>query len=149
MGELRDQAQAVAVNHPEVQVQVEEAGRSIRLSVPLLVAEAAAALIPWQRFGTETRSKLLQQCIHFLLCGRGQWRSLTEGKPTGTPGVTMASASRRRPPSCMRGAHLLTLMLMLHLLQRQPFTLFGCRPEPGESSPPGTARGRGFNFTFT
>lgn len=37
---------------------------------------------------------------------------------------------------------------MLHRLQRQFFILFRSRDE-GESSPPGTARGRGFNFTFT
>lgn len=37
---------------------------------------------------------------------------------------------------------------MFHRLQRQFFILFRSRDE-GEPSPPGTARGRGFNFTFT
>lgn len=134
--------------HPKVQVQVEEACRPVRLSVPLLVAEAAAALVPRQRLRTETRSKLPQQSIHLLLCGRGHLRSLTGG----TNGDTWCDHDQHQQgaSTLMKArTHLLILMLMLHLLQRQPFTLFGCRPGPGESSQPGTARGRGFSFTFT
>lgn len=51
-GKLGDEVQVVLVTHPQVQVQVEEAGRSVCPSVPLLVAEAAAALVPGQRLRT-------------------------------------------------------------------------------------------------
>lgn len=44
--------------------------------------------------------------------------------------------------------YLLSVMLTLQRRQRELFILFPWRDD-SESSPPGTAWGRGFNFTFT
>lgn len=68
--------------HPQVQIQVEQPGWTVRLPVSLLVAEAAPALIFGDGLRTQAHPEPSQQHVYFVLAGQAQ--NLTrDGKTSG------------------------------------------------------------------
>lgn len=68
--------------HPQVQIQVEQPGWTVRLPVSLLVAKAAPALIFGEGLRTQTHPEPPQQHVYFVLAGQAQ--NLTgDGKTSG------------------------------------------------------------------